>query len=470
MSAGGAIDQIPRRAWIVLTVVSLCSVQSPLSQSILNVAFPRLRDAFSDTPAATLSWVISAYAITAAATLVIAGVMADRYGRKRILLIGGIGFGVTSIACGLSGSVGFLLAMRVLQALFGALLTPAGASLVLREFPTTRRATAIAAWAASGSVATAIGPTLGAVLVDKGGWRWAFWINTPFTFVGVVLVYLLVTEMPREDRPFPDLWSVPLIMASVSGIILGVSQSGRWGWSDARTIGSILIGSLLGAYLIRRSARHPRPMLDLELFRFGPFRLANIASIVFGSTFFAVFFGFPRFTQEVWGYGVRDAGLLLLPIPIAGMMFNGLAGKFADTHGHRPVMMAGGFLQFLGGVVMLIGVTAEPNVLLWVIALSLVGLGTSLIWPAIFGNTVLGVPPERYGEVTSINQTAQRMANAAGTAIAVSVVGEVAFDGVGPYTRIFALTAIGGLLAVALGWFMGDRRPGGAAAVKPAVG
>ena len=99
----------------------------------------------------------------------------------------------------------------------------------------------------------------------------------------------------------------------VSGIILGVSQSARWGWTDTKTIGSVAIGSLLGAYLIRRSSRHPRPMLDLDLFRFAPFRLANIASILFGSTFFAVFFGFPRFTQEVWGYDVRDAGLLLMP-------------------------------------------------------------------------------------------------------------------------------------------------------------
>jgi EmrB/QacA subfamily drug resistance transporter len=470
VSAGGAIELIPRRAWVVLTVVSLCSVQNPLSQSILNVAFPRLRSAFSETPAATLSWVISAYAITAAATLVIAGVLADRYGRKRILLIGGAGFGVTSIACGWSPSVEFLLAMRVLQALFGALLTPAGASLVLREFPTTRRATAIAAWAASGSVATAIGPTLGALLVDQGGWRWAFWINAPFTFVGVVLVHYVVDEMPLEDKPFPDLWSVPLIMASVSGIILGISQSGRWGWADRKTVGSIAIGALLGAYLIRRSARHPRPMLDLELFRFAPFRLANIASIVFGSTFFAVFFGFPRFTQDVWGYDVRAAGLLLLPIPIAGMLFNGLAGKFADTRGHRPVMMAGGLLQCIGGIVMLVGVTSEPNVLLWLVALSFVGVGTSLIWPAIFGNTVLGVPPERYGEVTSINQTAQRMANAVGAALAVSLVGEAAFAGIGPYTRIFALTSIGGALAVVLGWFMGDRSPARAGVVVPAVG
>ena len=132
--------------------------------------------------------------------------------------------------------------------------------------------------------------------------------------------------------------------------------------------------------------------------------------------------------------------------------------------------MAGGLLQCIGGIVMLVGVTSEPNVLLWLVALSFVGVGTSLIWPAIFGNTVLGVPPERYGEVTSINQTAQRMANAVGAALAVSLVGEAAFAGIGPYTRIFALTAIGGALAVMLGWFMGDRSPARAGVVVPAVG
>jgi EmrB/QacA subfamily drug resistance transporter len=464
------VAAIPRRAWVVLTVVSLCSVQSPLSQSILNVAFPRLRAAFDDTPAATLSWVISAYSITAAATLVIAGVVSDRYGRKRVLLIGGVGFATTSLLSGFAPSVGVLVALRIAQAVFGALLTPAGASLVLREFPVTRRATAIAAWAASGSVASAIGPTLGALLVDAGGWRWAFWVNVPFAVAGIALVSVLVPEMDRERRPFPDLVSVPLILLSVSGIVLGVSQSARWGWSDARTVGSIVVGVAVGALLVRRSSTHQRPLLDLELFRFRSFRLANIASITFGSTFFALFLGFPRFTQEVWGFEVRSAGLLLLPIPIAGMVFNGLAGRFADTHGHRPVMMLGGLLMAAGGVVLTVGITEERDVVLWLVALSLVGLGTSLIWPAIFGNTVIGVPPDRYGEVTAINQTAQRMANAAGTAIAVSLIGERLGGGIGSYERIFVLTIIGGLVASVLGSFMGERRPRRVTAAAPAVG
>lgn len=459
--------RIAPRAWLVLTVVSLCTVQSPLSQSILNVGFPRLLAAFPDTTAATMSWVLSGYAITAAAMLVIAGVVADRYGHKRIVLIGGVGFGAMSLAAGFSRDVGFLVACRMLQAVFGALLTPAGASLVLREFPVTRRATAIAAWAASGSVASAVGPTLGALLVDRGGWRWTFWINVPFVAIGVVLIAFVVRETEPEPRPFPDLWSVPLVMASVSGIVLGVSQSARWGWDDRATIGSIAAGVIVGAYLLVRSARHPRPLVDLTLFRFGPFRLANLASITFGTTFFAVFLGFPRFTQEVWGYQVRKAGLLLLPIPIAGILFNGLAGKIADRRGHRGVMIAGGALQCAGGLVLWFGIDARPDVTTWLVALSLVGLGTSLIWPAIFGNTVLGVPPDRYGEVTAINQTAQRMANAAGTAVAVSLVGEAAVIGVGNYGRLFLLTAFGGVVAMVLGTFMRGAR---AAQAAPVVG
>ena len=160
----------------------------------------------------------------------------------------------------------------------------------------------------------------------------------------------------------------------------------------------------------------------------------------------------------------------MLPIPVAGMLFNGPAGKFADTRGYRPVMMTGGLLQLVGGVILVVGVTAEPNVVVWLIALSFVGVGTSFIWPAIFGNTVLGVPPARYGEVTAINQTAQRMANATGVALAVSLIGEVAFTGVGTYSRIFLLTAAGGAIAVMLGWYMGERRTAATASSLAAVG
>jgi MFS family permease len=349
-----------------------------------------------------------------------------------------------------------LLIARSVQALSSALMTPAGAALVLREFPPNRRGTAIAAWAAAGSVATAVGPTLGALLVDVGGWQWAFWITVPFGCIGLLLVPRLVHELPREEVDLPDLMSVPLIVASVSGIILGVSQSGRWGWTDSKTVGSIVVGVAVGLYVIVRSRHHPRPLLDLTLFRFRSFRIANFSSIVFGSTFFALFFAYPRFTQDVWGYDVRAAGLLFLPIPVAGILLNSAAGRFADLHGPRRVMLAGCAAQIIGGAIFLFGMGDDRNLLVWFLGFGFIGIGSGLSWPAIFTNTVMGVPPQRFGAVTSINQTAQRMATAGGAAIQVSLIGEASGPGVGNYTRIFALTVIGGFIGIAIGMFMSD--------------
>ena len=451
-----AVEQIPRRTWMILAVVSICSVLNPLSQSILNLAFPSLQAAFSESSAATLSWVVSLYAIVSAATLIVGGVIGDRIGHKRVLLIGTAGYSIASVACGLAPNVTALLIARSVQALSSALMTPAGAALVLREFPPNRRGTAIAAWAAAGSVATAVGPTLGAFLVDVGGWQWAFWITVPFGCIGLLLVPRLVHELPREEVDLPDLISVPLIVASVSGIILGVSQSGRWGWTDSRTIASIVVGLVVGLYVIVRSRAHPRPLLDLTLFRFRSFRIANFSSIVFGSMFFALFFAYPRFTQDVWGYDVRAAGLLFLPVPVAGILLNGAAGRFADLHGPRRVMLAGGLAQAIGGAIFLIGMGGDRNLLVWFLGFGFIGIGSSLSWPAIFANTVTGVPPQRFGAVTSINQTAQRMATAGGAAIQVSLIGEASGPGLGNYTRIFALTVIGGFIGVVIGMFMSD--------------
>ena len=456
MATTFAVEHIPRRTWMILAVVSICSVLNPLSQSILNLAFPSLQAAFSESSAATLSWVVSLYAIVSAATLIVGGVIGDRIGHKRVLLIGTAGYSIASIACGFAPNVTVLLVARSVQALSSALMTPAGAALVLREFPPNRRGTAIAAWAAAGSVATAVGPTLGALLVDVGGWQWAFWITVPFGCVGLLLVPRLVHELPREEVDLPDLLSVPLIVASVSGIILGVSQSGRWGWADSKTIASIVVGVVVGLYVIVRSRRHPRPLLDLTLFRFRSFRIANFSSIVFGSTFFALFFAYPRFTQDVWGYDVRAAGLLFLPVPVAGILLNGAAGRFADIHGPRRVMLVGGLAQVIGGAIFLVGMGDDRNLLVWFLGFGFIGIGSSLSWPAIFANTVTGVPPQRFGAVTSINQTAQRMATAGGAAIQVSLIGEASGPDVGNYTRIFALTVIGGMIGMIIGTFMSD--------------
>lgn len=450
----GAIEAVPRRAWWTLAVVSLCSSGNPLSQSILNVAFPALLKAFPETPAATLSWVLSGYSIASAATLIIGAVAASRYGAKRVLVIGTLASSMMLVLCGLAPNAGVLISGRVLHGVFSAVLIPTSAMLVLREFPASRSGTAIASWSGAGFVSTAIGPTLGALLVDAWGWRWVFWVNVPLGLVGIGLVLLLVRETEAQRVRFPDLVSIPLVMAATSGLILAISQSSRWGWTDRRTVLSLVLGICFGCLLVMRTLRHPRPLLDLTLFKYRSSRLANIATLVYGTPFFAMFFGFPRFVQEVWDVGLRTAGLLFLPIPIAGALLAAPVGRFGDARGHRWLMFAGGVFQVAGGLIAWRWLPDDRSVLRYLVALTFMGLAAAVAWPAIFANSVRDVPREIVGAATSVNQIAQRVATASGVALAAALIGESPGTGVGRYDRVFVLVTLGGLFGVVLSAFM----------------
>lgn len=457
--SAAAIDAVPKRAWWVLVVVSLCSSGNPLSQSILNVAFPRLLEAFPTTPAATLSWVISGFSIASAAMLIVGAVMAARFGAKRVLVCGSLASSLTLLVCGFAPNAETLIAARVVHGVFSATLIPTSATLVLREFPQKRSGTAIAAWSGAGFVATAIGPTVGALLVDAWGWRWVFWANVPLGVLGVLLVLMLVPETESRYQRFPDLWSIPLVMIATSGVILAISQSSRWGYGDRKTLASLAIGVAFGLLLAWRSVRHPRPLFDLALFRHRSARVANLTTLIYGTPFFSLFFAFPRFSQEVWHYGLRTAGLLFLPIPIIGAVLAAPVGRFGDAHGYRLIMLVGGIAQVIGGLLAVFTLGDEPNALLFLVVLSLMGFAGSLTWPSIFGSTVRDVPVESIGAATSVNQIVQRIATASGVALAAALIGERSGSGVGRYERVFVLVAIGGVLGIVCSRLMPSRRP-----------
>jgi EmrB/QacA subfamily drug resistance transporter len=272
-----------RRAWLVFGVVSLCTVQSSLSLSIMNVAFPDLAASFPDVARSSLQWVVTSFTVVAAGLLVIAGVVSDRFGRKRVLLTGATIFGLASLACALAPSFELLLVGRCAQAVGAALVTPAGAALVIRAFPDDMRSTAVGLWAATGSVAAALGPSVGGLLVDAGGWRWAFWINLPLSVLGVTLgSRVLVESREAHAAAIPDPLGAVMIMVSVAALVLGLSQSGPWGWSSAAVWALIGAGVIGIVAIVRRSRRVAHPILDLSLFEYDTFRWANVASLAFG--------------------------------------------------------------------------------------------------------------------------------------------------------------------------------------------
>lgn len=452
--------RIPRRAWFAFAAVGACSFQNSLSLSITNVAFPSLRNDFPDVRQTTLSWVLNLYTIAAAATLVVAGVLVDRLGRKRMLLTGTATFGVASLACAAAPNVEILLVGRVVQAVASALVTPASVALIVRAFPDEHRATAVAGWAAVGSVAASIGPALGGVLVDHGGWRWAFLANLPGGILGLVLAVRAVDESrDPQARPLPDLGGVALIVASVTLVVGGLVQSRAWGWDDRRVPAAIVLGLALAVVLVRRSQRHPVPILDTKLFGLRSFSLANVGTFCFGIGFFSIFFGYVLFLTDVWHRSSRDAGLLMTPLAICGAVLAPLAGRVVRRRGPGLPLFVGGLLVTAGAVWLLVGATAEPRVLrLWIPALTLVGCGAGVVWPAIFAGLVTDVERERYAVATGINQTVQRVATALGVAFAVMLLGPTkGVAGVGHFPRLFALSAACGLATAVLAVVIGLR-------------
>jgi len=449
----------------VFIAVAACSFQNSLSLSITNVAFPSLRNDFPAISQSTLSWVLNLYTIVAAATLIISGVLVERLGRKRMLLAGTAGFALASVLCAAAPNVSVLLVGRIVQATASALVTPASVALIVREFPDSHRPTAIASWAAIGSVAASIGPTVGGVLVDWGGWRWAFLINLPGGILGLILAAIFVRESKDpEPRPLPDLLGALLIVLSVSLVVGGLVQSRNWGWNDTRVPLSITIGISLAVALVVRSMRHTSPILDTELFAHRSFALANVGTFLFGIGFFAVFFGYVLFLTDIWHYSTRSAGFLMTPLAICGAVLAPISGRVVRRHGPGLLLLPGGLLVAAGGLWLIVGADSTPDVGgVWLPALVLVGSGAGLVWPCLFAGLVIDIPRERYAVATGINQTIQRTSTALGVALAVTLLGTTrGAIGIGNFRRLFILSTVCGLATAALAPFVGmrNRSPG----------
>ena len=444
---------VPREAWVVLFASALCMSQSGLALSITNVAFPSIRDDFPTISTSTLSWVINLYTIMAGASLIVSGIIVTKYGPRRMLLLGAGLFAASALACGLAPNIPLLLVARVFQAFGSALATPAGIALLVAAFPDSHRATAVTGYTAAGQIAAALGPSLGGVMVDVGGWRWAFFAMVPSGSIGMLLILKFVKEDRRAMTDArPDIPGAVLIMVSMSLIIGGLVQSRPWGWSDPRVLLGIALGVAFIAYLVKRSRDAEFPIIDLSLFKFATFRSSNVGTLVFGTGFFIVFFGYVLFLTDVWDYSARDAGILLTPLALCGAIMAPITARFLRTRGTQTLLIPGGLLFAAGSLIMFVAAGDEPNVIgVWLPSILLTGIGSGVAWPCLYAGVVAEVPANRYAAASGLNQTIQRMSTALGVAIAAVLLGEtVGQDSVGHFDRIFIASGICGVAAAVL--------------------
>lgn len=413
-------------AWRVLIVAGISQMIPSINLSVMYVVYPEIQREFSGTSAGALSWIINGYTIVAAATLVLGGVLADRTGRKRTLLIGTALSLVSVLVCGSAQNATTLLVGRIVLALAASAIIPSATSLVLRAFPPAKSAMAFGVLASFGGVSAAAGPSLGAFIIDLGGWRWAFFANIPLAAITLVLGPKVFTESRDErTRDIPDLVGAAMLMLGLTSAILAVVQSPAWGWGDQRTIGALVVGMSLLAAMVVRSLRHRAPFIDFRLFRYRNFAIMNATSCVFAVAWFGMFFVFTQFLRNAWDYELLKAGLLVSPVPFGAGVLAPIGGRVADRLGYRPMMIAGAVAYGLGALWYIFALSDAPSIASWMPGIVLIAVGTGLVFPSVQGGTVVGMPADRYAIATGVNHTVQRVGSVVGNAIAIMFVASV---------------------------------------------
>jgi EmrB/QacA subfamily drug resistance transporter len=396
-----------------------------LDLSIVNVAFPALERSFPHDNRAALAWVIIGYGIVFGSLLVTAGRTADRIGIRRVFFAGLGIFCLGSALCGLAPSVPLLVLGRLIQGFGAAALLPASLGLLLGAYPVARRSQVVALWGGVSALAVATGPSFGAALITAGGWRWVFAINVPIGAVAWLVGRKVLAETTSvAPRSTPDYLGVALISSALAALVVGISEGPTWGWSSIDIVVCFAGAVVVGAVFLRRSSRHPEPVLDLSLFRARSFSVANAATFLYAMGFFAMLLGNILFLTGVWHYSILKAGLAVTPGPLVVAVVSGPAGRMAGRVGFRKVLLTG-FVVFVGGLCWYatqVGLQPDyPGV--WLPATLITGLGIGLTFPVLSAAAVSSLRADRFAVGSAVNQTARQVGGAFGVALLVVILG-----------------------------------------------
>ena len=419
----------------VFAVVTAGIAMVNLDLFIVNVALPSIGRTFGGADLASLSWVLNAYAIVFAALLVPAGRAADLIGRRTAFLAGVIVFALASAACAAAPDVWLLVVARIVQAAGGALLMPASLGLLLAAAPPDKRTGAIRGWTSVGGAAAALGPVVGGALV-AANWRWVFLVNIP---IAAVALLASVRVLPRADNSKkrasagtantgdairPDTVGAALFTIAIGALALALVKSDEWGWTSARVLGSIAAAAVLLALFIRRSGRHPAPVIEPHLLRLPAFSTATAANVVFGAAFGAMLLMVTLWCQDVWGWSALRTGLGVAPGPLLVPFFAVGAGPLARRVGPGPVAALGCAIYAAGCVFWRFNLSLVPDYPAHMLpGMLMTGTGVGLTLPTLVSAGVSAVPPHRFATGSGVVTMARQVGIVLGVAILVTVLG-----------------------------------------------
>ena len=397
--------------WAMLVGFFMILVDS----TIVAVANPTIMAALDITSYDTIIWVTSAYLLAYAVPLLVSGRLGDRFGTKNLYIAGLAVFTAASLWCGLSGSIGMLIAARVVQGIGAALLTPQTLSTITRIFPPERRGVALSMWGATAGIATLVGPLAGGVLVDHLGWSWIFFVNVPIGVIGIVAAYRLIPELETHPHRF-DIPGVVLSGIGLFLIVFGLQEGQTHEW--ALWIWSVIaIGIVFMAmFLWWQDHNHEEPLIPLAIFKDRDFSLANIGIAVIGFTVTAMILPVMFYAQSVTGLNPTRAALLTAPMAVASGVLAPFVGRLTDRAHPRPII-GFGFSTLAIGLLWL-SVAMTPGSAIWklMLPLTMMGIGMAFIWAPLGATATRNLPARLAGAGSGVYNTMRQVGSVLGSA------------------------------------------------------
>jgi EmrB/QacA subfamily drug resistance transporter len=443
-------DAHPNR---ILAVLLLAGVSFALSQTLVIPALPQIGAELDASPSLT-SWVLTAFLLSASVATPIIGKLGDLYGKGRVLTIVMVLFGVGGIINALAGSIGVLIAGRVLQGVAGGVF-PLAFGVIRDTFPRERVPGGLAIMSAVFGIGGGIGLPLSGLIVDNLDLSWLFWLSL-LAFPAAALAHGLIPPSPSVRRPRIDWPGAAVLSLALGAVLLGVTQANTWGWGSSKNVVAILGGLVLLAVFIRVELRVPEPLIDLKIMRERAVAATNVATFIVGVAMFGAFLLVPQFAQAPpeAGYGfdasVTQAGLLVMPTAIAQLIAGGVAGRLGPGLGWRRVLATGATIATASFLVLVAAHNSEWEI---VLANILLGIGIAFAFAATANLIVDAVPQDQVGIATGINTVMRTVGGAFGSAIATAILTGHLIEGTQipteqAYTTAFIVSSVAGAFAI----------------------
>jgi EmrB/QacA subfamily drug resistance transporter len=407
-----------RTLW-TFAITSLALFMTTLDNLVVTMALPTIqRDLHASISG--LEWTVNAYTLTFAVLLLMGAALGDRFGRKRMFLIGLAVFTAGSAAAALAPSIGALIAARALQGVGGAIVTPLTLTLLTEAVPPERRGLALGAWGGISGLGVALGPLVGGAVVEGISWQWIFWLNVP---IGLAVLPMGLARLRESRGPSLrlDLPGVAIVTAGAFGLVWGLVRANSQGWTSPEIVGSLTAGAALLVAFVAWERRSPAPMLPMRLFRNRTFSAANGASLLMFFGMFGSIFLLSQYLQNVQGYSPLQAGVRTLPWTGMPMIVAPIAGALTDRIGGKPLLVLGLTLQSiaLGWMALVLSPTVPYADL--VAPFALAGIGMGLFFAPVATVVMGSVRRVEAGQASGANNALRELGGVFGVAVLASI-------------------------------------------------